>query len=187
MAELHNRFNDIVVSGDTDIEEFLVTLNTALEEATTAAEAGENEAMREKLIDIAVGAIVLVKSIDRYAELEFHRQRRMFYIIGDLMMTGVEGDERGHREWMKDEGDEDSFDEAIRGYVDSTGVYAYKGRDFSLSPAALSDFEAQFPALVEKMNLDADLPVYAGVVPGRIGTRWEGRKKLGLVKELMNW
>ena len=78
------------------------------------------------------------------------------------------------------------YDIAIRGYVDPTGLYAYSGPDFELTGSGLEQFSNNFRSLVRVLSLTPDLKVYAGVIPGRPGTRWPGRVLLGTVGELLN-
>lgn len=180
--EISRNMADRVITGEVEVDEVvsdLVALSGLISD-------GELMESRENLIELVISSLVLIQSIDRESELHFHRQRRMFYIIGDTLMIAEENDERSHAQWMQEEGDYGSYIESIRGYADYTGLYAYKGSDYILTTPAESDLLSHLPQLVTELNLDADLVVFSGVKPGQIGVRWEGRRKLGKIRDILS-
>lgn len=104
------------------------------------------------------------------AEMRLHRQRRMFAIIDDQCHIAPIRDSRSHSEWI-----EDVFgrtDPQLRGYVHESGLYFYSTPDCG---ASIGDFEVirgYLPMLAQILDLDRDLPVYAGVIKGEVGELW---------------
>ncbi len=100
---------------------------------------------------IVVGCIAAIQHLDR-SRLP---PGQMFYILGDRISVSERGDERNHVSWMIDEGDFDSYDDAIRGHVDETGLYIYEIDD--------DRFGEVVSGIVEEMMISVDLDVFVGV------------------------
>lgn len=115
---------------------------------------------------------------------EFHKQRRMFYCNGSHVEIAPANDERSHGKWMSDTGVGHLYNKVIRGYADETGIYLYKGENFSLE---IQDFRpARKAAMIVGLTLRLvqSTPVWGGVIPGQPGTRWRGRMLLGNLKSV---
>lgn len=66
----------------------------------------------------------------------------------------------------------------IRGYVDSTGIYAYIGTDFHASSKIHTDFIKNLGIFTEQYEkefaeLDKELVVYAGLIPTTVGQKYK--------------
>lgn len=100
-------------------------------------------------------------------EQEFHNQRKAFAIFDDKLNWCPDG--LSHKEWLVDTGliSQYIFDtELIRGYVGETGIYFYQG-DFTTNgyvEAVVKSWLCEF---------DSTLPVYCGVIKGKVGERWK--------------
>jgi hypothetical protein len=106
--------------------------------------------LRPTLMKIVVGCIAAIQHLDRRSK----RACRMFYIVGDRISVA----ERGDGLWKIDEGAFDSYDDAIRGHVDETGVYFHEIDDEGLGEL--------LPRIAETMMISIDLDVFVGV-PGK--------------------
>lgn len=114
--------------------------------------------------------------------MKFHAQRRMFYFQGTYLMLAKSGDLRSHKEWMTAEGVGHLFNKVIRGYADDTGIYLYKGEDFTLPGEDLEAARRGAMLVGLQLRLEPSIEVWAGVIPGPIGTRWRGRMKIGTLR-----
>ena len=122
--------------------------------------------LRPTLMKIVVGCIAAIQHLDR-SRLP---PGQMFYILGDRISVSERGDERNHVSWMIDEGDFDSYDDAIRGHVDETGVYIYEIDD--------DRFEEVVAGIVKVIMISVDLDVFVGV-------QGQGPRRLGKVADLL--
>lgn len=130
--------------------------------------------------------LVLVEAAIEVGTDWFHRQRRMFYILGDTVHVHSQETDMDHRRWMNVVGDGGSFDDAIRGFVDPTGVYAYKGPSWDLTDEEVEQFKNHIPSVLAAVDsVPMELEVWAGAIPGLPGTRWPGRRKLGRIHEIL--
>lgn len=106
-------------------------------------------------------------AITAIKEKEFHNNRRIFaYYDGKLNFCEEVG--LSHHEWLV--GGrlfcDFVFNDLVRGYVDSEGVYFYRG-DFQ------TDEYTENTAKSCLSYFDENLPVYCGVFKGEIGEKWK--------------
>ena len=105
-------------------------------------------------------------------EREFHNSRKIFaYFDGKLNFCEEVG--LSHHEWLVG-GNlfcDMVFNDLVRGYVDSEGVYFYKG-----------DFETdEYTERIASSCLnyfDNNLPIYCGLIKGEVGDKWKPIKSL---------
>ena len=109
-------------------------------------------------------------------EQEFHNQRVAFAIFDDKLHTCYDG--LSHYDWLVKSGlfSESQFNDIIRGFMDSTGIYFYQG-DFETNEYV------EDMALSWYSTLHPTLPVYCGMIKGNVGERW---KPIKCVKEGIN-
>lgn len=110
----------------------------------------------------------------------FHRQRRMFVILNGKLLWAPEGVEWGHAEWFQ----RTTFNVppgTTRGFVDSTGIYAYHGDKFEGSIVDVFELCGH----LEEFGVGPDTPVFIGMVRGEPGTRWKPLHTLGAVHSLV--
>lgn len=175
---IQSRREELVVIGTPSRDELLTEIISGLDNLSTLT--SDQEIVEG--IEIGVKLVMFLEAAIEVATREFHSQRLMFYIIGDTLEAN--GEAISHREWADREGWD--YDNAIRGYLDLTGVYAYKGSQWYLErPEDVERFKNSLPVMIEFGWFSADRDVYNGVVPGIPGTRWPGREYLGKVKDIV--
>lgn len=124
---------------------------------------------------------------------DFHRQRDMFAILRDEDMDRLKtnvrlkfassSDPRSHSEWLKE--DFGIRDPILRGYVDKTGIYYYSGDDFSATKDDFKKILVYLKDIGAMCDCSEDTPVYAGVIRGEIGKRWNPVQKIGSLREAL--
>lgn len=72
-----------------------------------------------------------------------------------------------------------------RGYVDRSGVYAYKGYDFRESPEVERELMLHLADLVKQLSLGLDCMVGVGLIPQKDQLTWQPRRILGTVHSLL--
>ena len=121
----------------------------------------------------------------------FHKQRRMFVIKDSILHLAQPQSLDSHASWFESLGwmnqHDDRLMEALtRGYVDSTGIYAYTGYDFRTTEAVESELLQHLKELVDQLSLNPDTQVFLGLQsPTKINSPWVPRKTLGSVKTLI--
>lgn len=84
------------------------------------------------------------------------------------------GDVRSHSQWFKERG-WDWAEECVRGFVDDTGIYFYRGPNYDNDSSTIQAARELISEIRRTVALSAGTPVFAGMYPGEIGTRWEPR------------
>lgn len=115
----------------------------------------------------------------------FHKSRIMFAIHNEELYI-CEKTSDSHADWFKKTGwINEEHDELmhviIRGYVDTSGIYFYRGYDFEADDNDINIFLNKSMELKEMLNLPEDIFVYAGCIK-KIGvTKFPPRKELGQI------
>lgn len=115
----------------------------------------------------------------------FHKSRIMFAIKNDILYIHKETTEMSHYEWFKelgwitDNNEESIINEVLRGYVDSEGVYFYRGFEYEASEDDVKLFIRNILCLDDRIGIDGNLPVFAGVIKGEIGEKFKPKKFIG--------
>lgn len=107
----------------------------------------------------------------------------MFAVVGDKLQVADFGIKQGHEKWLEGLGvSAEEFPELTRGYIHASGVYFYRGHDYSSDV----ELERQIPHLLRKLRpwIHPRMPVFAGVEMGKIGEIWPPKKRLGLASHL---
>lgn len=102
----------------------------------------------------------------------FHSQRRMFAIKDSILYLAPENVSYSHAKWFELKGwispKDDSFMNTLtRGYFDLTGIYFYKGYDFSLDTSCENEMLKFISSLIEKASLDTSLNLFGGKIKKR--------------------
>lgn len=112
-------------------------------------------------------------------ERTWHRSRRMLVFIDHSLHVAPPWDERGHREWFAEAGWANAYENNVRGFYDSTGLYLYKGADYRCDDDVRRAVRNNMDLI--SCQVPAGLPVYGGMIPGLMGQRWEPIERLGTV------
>ncbi len=111
----------------------------------------------------------------------FHKQRRMLAIIEGELHLAPQGDERDHKTWFDHSGWSRIFDDVVRGFIDPTGIYVYRGEHF-FDPLFVDQDLADHADLIDA---PPQTPVWAGMQQGRPGERWRPLRSLGTLGDLL--
>lgn len=112
----------------------------------------------------------------------FHRQRRMLALINDELHFAPVGDERDHKTWFDHSGWRELFDDAVRGFVDPTGIYVYRGEHF-FDPTFVDQDLAEHADL---FDAPPETPVWAGMQRSQPGERWKPIRSLGTLGDMLS-
>lgn len=115
------------------------------------------------------------------AVIAFHRQRRMFALVNDELHFAPAGDERDHKTWFDHSGWSRIFDDTVRGFMDPTGIYVYRGQYF-FDPTFVDQDLAEHADL---FDAPPETPVWAGMQKGAPGERWKPIRSLGTLGDLL--
>lgn len=113
----------------------------------------------------------------------FHKQRTMFAVIDGAMIFCRPNDVRDHKTWFDHAGWSKHFDSATRGFVDSSGIYAYVGENYLDHWWIEGDLVANADLLAA--HAASESVAWAGMKPGDPGTRWEPVRRVGTLAELL--
>lgn len=175
--------NEIATDGIPSRDELILELKGCLDNLQRTDDSEEE--IRSGL-ELMSKVLLFTEAAVEVATEDFHRQRRMFYILGDDLRIAEADDPRDHKTWMQEVGDSGSYSDAIRGFSDDTGVYAYKGPSWDLGTSDLEHFKNMLPMLQARLKLKGNLEVWAGAIPGIPGTRWPGRRKIGKLIDIIS-
>lgn len=118
-------------------------------------------------------------SDEKAGEVAFHKSRRMFVVHSKSIWFGDDNDARSHSEWCKDEGWDD-VGAMVRGFIDSRGVFLYRGPEFSMDEVV---FETYLKVRRHfKLFAPMGASVYGGMNVGKIGELWAPISLLGVVQ-----
>ena len=121
---------------------------------------------------------------------DFHKKRRMFVIKDNTLYFAPENVTYSHAEWFELEGwispqEDKSLNELTRGFVDSDGVYFYKGYDFVVNQDSERTFFKHLSGIVKKLDLDTQMHVYGGMIRQKKAGKWAPRKDYGTIASLL--
>ena len=120
--------------------------------------------------------------------IKFHRHRRMFCIVDDLLLIAMPNLPYSHSEWFtkaKLFRQKEVGNIITRGFVDTKGdIYFYKGY-FGIDERSEKEMLNKLPELVSNLGIHKDCKVYGGLSIGVLGTQWKPKKYLGTVGTLL--
>ncbi len=127
--------------------------------------------------------------------IEVHRARIMFCIIGNEIKVGPIGTTESHLEWLKREGliveteenTEEFLNAHIRGYFlpNKNGLYAYIGLGFEFNAEVISDVLRRLIQFKEVLNLNNDTKICFGLDESPVNGIEYPQRCLGTLKELL--
>lgn len=119
----------------------------------------------------------------------FHHQRIMFAIKDHDLYIADRGISDSHAVWFEKLGwitpeNDHLMEEITRGYVDSSGIYAYCGFNFRTTGKVEADVRQHIAAIVEKTGTSDGTRIYVGLFPTSEKSGWKPIKDLGTVKDM---
>ena len=121
-------------------------------------------------------------------EKKFHRKRRTFIIINDKLIVAKKNLSYSHWEWSKLNNfvkSKNDFNELVRGFVDSEGVYFYKGNNFSINKKTENIFFRKFNELFNEIKFDSRIHVFGGMIKQKRKGKYPPKKDYGTTNKLL--
>ena len=119
---------------------------------------------------------------------EFHSQRRMFLILDSKVYISPDNVIWSHAQWFEKLGfnpTEEFMNQNPRGYYDNTGLYFYKGYDFSLSKETEKIVLENLKELVNKTGISIESHLFGGAIKQSKPGKWPPEKDYGIIKDLV--
>lgn len=113
----------------------------------------------------------------------FNRQRRKFAVIEGALILCRADDVRDHETWFRHEGWSERFSNTTRGFIDSSGIYAYVGIYYYDHHWIENDLVTNADLLSEHAPPEA--VVWSGMRRGEPGKRWDPVRRVGTLAELL--
>jgi len=124
-------------------------------------------------------------------ETEYHKARRMFFLIDKKLVIVESGSEKSHFEWLKGQGYSDKKAKEIignnlRGVLNPDGnLRFYIGEDFKINEKIEKEFFEILPELVHKLEIKMDAEIGGGTIKGNDGDFWPPRKEYGKIEDFI--
>lgn len=125
-------------------------------------------------------------------EGQYHRTRRMFFLINGKLVIPEVGSSKSHKEWLESNGylpDEAQkiIDTELRGALNPDGnIRFYVGENWEINENIEEKFFKILPELVKIFNLGPETKIEGGAVQQEEGKIWPGRKYYGKIKDYIN-
>ena len=122
-------------------------------------------------------------------EKEYHRSRRMFFVINNELVLPEMGSDKSHKEWLETNGysQEDSkniIENNLRGVINPDGsLRFFVGKNRVINEEIEKNFFEILPELVKTFNLKPETVIGGGVKQGNIGEVWPAIKEYGQIKD----
>ena len=124
-------------------------------------------------------------------ENEYHKARRMFFVIDDNLIIAEANSDKSHFEWLISQfWPEDKAIEFIRtglrGVLNPDGnIRFYTGENWDINEEIEKIFFEKLTELVKKLEIDSEAIIGGGTIKGNIGEFWPARKEYGKVKDFI--
>lgn len=122
-------------------------------------------------------------------EKEYHKQRKMFFLIKNKIIIPEAGSDKSHKEWLElngysQEESEKIIENNLRGVVNPDGTLRFfVGKDRTINDRIEEKFFEILPELVKIFNLKSETIIGGGVKEGKAGEVWPAIKEYGQVKD----
>ncbi len=122
-------------------------------------------------------------------EKEYHRNRRMFFLIDDNLIIAPANSEKSHYDWLIEQywPEEKAIEfirTGLRGVLNPDGnIRFYTGENWDINEEIEAKFFGIFDELVKRLNIGPEAKIGGGVVKGEVGDFWPPRKEYGKVKD----
>jgi hypothetical protein len=124
-------------------------------------------------------------------EKEYHKARRMFFLINNELIIPESGSDKSHLEWLIENGytkdkAENIIETVLRGVVNPDGnIRFFIGKDWGINEEIEKKFFEILPKLFEIFKLNPDAIIGGGNIKGKVGDFWVARKEYGKVKDFI--
>lgn len=122
-------------------------------------------------------------------EKEYHRSRRMFFVINNNLVIAEPNSDKCHYDWLieqywSEEKATKFIETGLRGVIDPDGnIKFFTGKNWDINNKIEIKFFEILDELVKKMNVSPEAKVGGGAIKGEEGKIWPPRKKYGQVKD----
>ncbi|MPM23364.1 hypothetical protein SDC9_69836 [bioreactor metagenome] len=122
-------------------------------------------------------------------EKEYHKKRRMFFLINNELVLPESGSDKSHMEWLLSQGKtineaKNIIDNNLRGVVNPDGnIRFYIGENWEINEEIEKKFFEILPKIVEIFKISPEAIIGGGTIKGKIGDFWKARKEYGKVKD----
>lgn len=121
-------------------------------------------------------------------EEKFHSERRMFIIIKGELLIASKNIPLSHWEWVESENitkNKDIFNESVRGFIDSEGIYFYKGENFSIDKKGEIIFFDKLSEIIDKISINSKAHVFGGMIKRKEIRKWPPKNDYGTIGQLL--
>lgn len=124
-------------------------------------------------------------------EKEYHKARRMFFLIDGDLVIPKKGSDKSHLEWLMENGytpkEADRIIETVlRGVVNPDGnIRFFIGRNWEVNEEIEKKFFDILPKLIETFRLEPEAIIGGGTIKGDIGDFWPAKKEYGKVGDFI--
>jgi hypothetical protein len=122
-------------------------------------------------------------------ESEYHRKRRMFFVIDDNLVIAPANSKECHFDWLieqywPEKKATEFIKTGLRGVVDPDGnIKFFTGENWELNEEIEIKFFMILNELVKKLKINPEAKIGGGAIKQNEGTIWPARKDYGKVME----
>ena len=121
---------------------------------------------------------------------KFHSGRRMFAIKDNQLFLATPNVSYSHARWFELEGwiknsNDSIMEEIVRGYVDNSGIYFYKGYNFDVDNQSEKTMITHLEHLVKYTAVDVSIHLYGGMIKQDTPGKWPPRKDCGVISDFL--
>ncbi len=123
-------------------------------------------------------------------EKEYHRNRRMFFVIDDNLIIAPANSEKSHFDWLieqywPEEKAVEFIETGLRGVVEDGNIKFFTGKNWEINDEIEVKFFEIFDELIKKLNINPEAKIGGGAIKGEEGEIWPARKNYGQVKDYL--
>ena len=124
-------------------------------------------------------------------EKEYHKARRMFFVIDDNLLIAEANSNKSHFEWLIEQfWPEDKaiefIETGLRGVLNPDGnIRFYTGENWEVNEKIEAEFFGIFDELVKRLKISPEAKIGGGVIKGKTGDFWPARKEYGKVGDFI--
>ncbi|MBN2881546.1 hypothetical protein JXM83_05855 [Candidatus Woesearchaeota archaeon] len=112
---------------------------------------------------------------------QFHEKRRMFAIKDNKLYWGRKNTTNSHAQWFDKKGWD--IKEILRGYIDDTGIYFYRGLNFTIKKTDIEIIKQFLNKMQTKLTLKNNTKIYGGMIKQKSESKWPPKIYYGTIKD----